>query len=62
MTEANPQPSKENESLFIWKYGVGLGRIKPKIARLRVAIEERFLIRLSKLFHYEIQSGKKELR
>ena len=55
MTEANPQPSKENESLFILKYGVGLGRIKPKIARLRVAIEERFLIRLSKLFHYEIQ-------
>ena len=35
------------EILFVLKYGVGLGRIKSRIARLKVAIEGRFLIRLS---------------
>ena len=46
MTRANPQPSKENEtreSICLEKCS-GVGRIKSRIARLKVAIEERFLI------------------
>ena len=60
MTKAKPQLSKENETRepFVL-YGVGLGRIKSRIARLRVAIEGRFLIRLSKLFNCEDTARKK---
>ena len=57
MAEANPQLSKgnESESLFILNNGIGTGRIKSIIARLKVAIDGRFLIRLPKLFHCEMQ-------
>ena len=55
MTEANPQPSNESETRELLNIGVGTGHIKSKIARLKLAIGEGFLIRLSKLFHDEIQ-------
>ena len=55
MNEANPQPSNENETRKLLNIGVGIGHIKSKIARLKLAIDGRFLIRLSKLFHGEIQ-------
>ena len=41
------------------RYGVGLRDIKSRIARLKVAVEGRFVIRLSMLFHCEIQKEKK---
>ena len=57
MTKANPQPSTKKKTqkpvfLEIW-YRVG--RIKSRIACLKVNIEGRFLMRLSKLFYCDIQ-------
>ena len=50
MTEANLQPSKENKSRepVYPEYCLGTGRIKSRIARLKVVIDGRFFIRLSK--------------
>ena len=57
MTEVNPQPSKENETrkpaLEHWCRDTEY--IKSRIEGLKVAIDGRFLIRLSKSFHCEIQ-------
>ena len=56
MTETNPQPSKENKTrepayLEHWYKGSAY-KIKNR-TRLKVTIDGRFVIQLSKLFHCE---------
>ena len=56
MTEANLNRvgKTKPESLFISNDVVGIGGIKARIARLKVAIDGRFFMRLSKFLHCEI--------
>ena len=56
MTEANLNRigKTKPESLFISNDVVGIGGIKARIVRLKVAIDGRFFMRLSKFLHCEI--------